>query len=136
MITYVDASVVLRVIQGAPGALSSWPRIEPVASRLIVVECLRVIDRGRVLHRIDETRSANHRASVLEVLATFQLAPVDDFILERAGDPFPTALGTVDAIHLATALELRRLHPDIQLATHDAQLAIAAKSMGFEVVGA
>jgi uncharacterized protein len=136
VITYVDASVLLRVIQGAPGALSGWSGLEPVSSRLIVVECLRVIDRARLNRGVDEMRSAHDRASVLEALATFQLAQIDDVVLERAGDPFPTALGTLDAIHLATAIELRRLYPDMSLATHDAELAIAAQSMGFTVLGA
>jgi predicted nucleic acid-binding protein len=135
LITYVDASVLLRVIQGAPNALNGWSGIEPVSSRLIMVECLRVVDRARLQADADEMRLARDRASVLEALATFQLAPLDDAILERAGDPFPTSLGTLDAIHLATALELRRLHPAMPLATHDAELATAAHSLGFEVVG-
>lgn len=135
MITYVDSSVLLRVIQGAPGALADWPTIDPVSSQLITVECLRAIDRARLRNPTDELITARDRIAVLEALATFYLAPIDDAVLTRAADPFPTAVGSLDAIHLATALGLRSENPDMRFVTHDAELAIAARSMGFEVLG-
>lgn len=136
MITYVDASVLLRVIQGAPGSLEAWPDLSPVASELVRVECLRVIDRARLSHSVDDPTSSEHRASVLTTLRSFALAPITSSILDRAADPLPTALGTLDAIHLATALQLRDEYPELIFATHDRELAIAARSMGFEVEGA
>ena len=136
MITYVDASVLLRVIQGAPDALASWSALLPVASDLIRVECLRSIDRARTSHKVDDLVSSQHRASVLAALSAFALAPVSSSILERAADPFPTALGTLDAIHLATALQLRDEFPELAFATHDHELATAARSVGFTVEGA
>jgi predicted nucleic acid-binding protein len=133
--TYVDASVLLRVIQGASGALSTWSQLSPVASELIRVECLRTIDRARATGRGDDATGSQHRASVLAALSTFSLAPVSREILERAADPFPTTLGTLDAIHLSTAMALREEMPTLEFATHDLELAIAARSMGFEVTG-
>ena len=45
-------------------------------------------------------------------------------------------LRTLDAIHLATALAWREArHPGLIVATHDPQLALAARACGFEVVG-
>lgn len=131
----MDASVLLRVIQGAPGALASWPKLAPVASELIQVECLRTIDRARASQAVDDLTSSEHRAAVLTALATFGLAPITEEVLKRAADPFPTSLGTLDAIHLATALELRHEQPTLTFATHDRELALAARSMGFEVDG-
>ena len=136
MITYVDASVLLRVVQGAAGTLASWTDIEPVSSYLTRVECLRTIDRARLRPGADELAMVQDRISVLEVLRAFELAPVTVPILERAADPFPTALGSLDAIHLATALELRDMFPTLTFATHDRQLAVAAQAVGFEVAGA
>jgi predicted nucleic acid-binding protein len=72
----------------------------------------------------------------LTALSAFALAPVAASILERAADPFPTALGTLDAIHLATALQLRDEYPALAFATHDRELATAARSVGFTVEGA
>lgn len=135
MITYVDSSVLLRVIQGEPAAWSGWPTIEPVSSQLIAVECLRAIDRARLRNIVDEATTARDRASVLEALATFHLSPIDDAVMSRAADPFPTSVGSLDAIHLATALVLRLDYPQLQFVTHDAELATAARSMGFAVLG-
>lgn len=126
----------LRVIQGAPDALASWSELQPIASELIRVECLRTIDRARRSELVDDSTSSQHRASVLAALATFELAPLSNAVLQRAADPFPTALGTLDAIHLATALALREEYPTLALATHDRELATAARSVGFEVTGA
>jgi len=136
VITYIDASVLLRVVQGSPDALKSWPELEPVSSNLIRVECLRSLDRARLMRGANELAIAHDRASVLDVLLRFALAPITDSILYRAADPFPTSLGSMDAIHLATALELREMYAGLILATHDQELAIAARSMGFEVTGA
>ena len=136
MTTYVDASVLLRVIQGAADALPSWGLITPVSSQLVRVECLRVIDRARTKGLTDDLAAARDRTAVLEALSAFSLLAVTDAVLQRAADPFPTALGTLDAIHLATALEFRAEIPDLEIATHDRELAVAAQSVGFTVVGA
>ena len=135
MNTYVDASVVLRVIFGEAGRLESWPRLVPTSSELVKVECLRVVDRTRLRQLLPETEAATVRGNVLEAVNRFHLVPISAGIVERAGDPFPTSLGTLDAIHLATALHLRNEFPDLVFATHDEELAIAARSMGFEVAG-
>ena len=128
--------MLLRVIQGADGALESWQQISPVSSQLVRVECLRVIDRARARGATDDVTAASDRAAVLDAVSTFTLASVSNEVLERAADPFPTALGTMDAIHLATALELRDVYPDLMFATHDHELATAARAVGFSVVGA
>jgi predicted nucleic acid-binding protein len=133
---YVDASVLLRVILGEPGRLRQWAQItRPIASVLIRVECLRTIERARGRLRLDDHHVATHRAAVLEQVAGFELVPIDSPILERAGDPFATALGSFDAIHLATALLARTALPDLRLATHDLALATAARASGFNVLG-
>jgi hypothetical protein len=45
-------------------------------------------------------------------------------------------LGTLDAIHLATAsLWLEQNEVALTMATHDEALAIAARAIGFDVVG-
>jgi hypothetical protein len=49
----------------------------------------------------------------------------------------PTVLGTLDAIHLATALLWREnTGSDLVMATHDGSLALAARAAGFRVIGA
>ena len=57
-------------------------------------------------------------------------------VLSRASEPMPIPVGTLDAIHLATALIWReRLGALPQIATHDAALGAAARAFGFDVRG-
>ena len=44
-------------------------------------------------------------------------------------------MGTLDAIHLASALAVRDSAGLDRLLTHDAQQAVAARSLGFQVDG-
>ena len=64
------------------------------------------------------------------------IAYLDTSALARASEPFPTAIGTLDALHLSTALVWReRQDQPLVMATHDGGLALAARSFGFEVLG-
>ena len=57
------------------------------------------------------------------------------FTLPCASETFPTIMVTLDAIHLATALAIREVAPIDLLLTHDVQLGIAARSVGFSILG-
>lgn len=136
MKVYVDSSVLLRVVLGEEAPLAEWPRItQPMASELIRVECLRTIDRARLRFGIPDRDVAERRAQVLEYLETFELVTLDRGVLERTAEPFPTAIGTLDAIHLTSALVARAVVPELTFATHDGELGLAARAMGFPVLG-
>lgn len=136
MDVYVDASGALRIVLGEPDPLASWSRIDrPISSELVRVECLRTIERARLALRVSDVAAAAQRAAAIELLATLTLVPVSAAVLERAADPFPTLLSTLDAIHLSTALAVRDQFDELRMATHDAELGIAARSMGFQVDG-
>ena len=66
---------------------------------------------------------------------TFAIHPVTNQIFQRASETFPTVVGTLDAIHLATALAIREIEHIDYLLTHDSQLGTAAESLGFDVMG-
>lgn len=136
MNVYVDSSVLLRVVLGEPQALREWRRISrPLASELIRLECRRTVDRARIRYRLSDETIAQQRAAVLEVLESFDTIALDGVVLERAAEPFPTLLGSLDAIHLASAVLARSQVEDLCFATHDAELATAARAMGFTVFG-
>ncbi len=136
MNVYVDSSVLLRTVLNERGALREWRRIErPLASELIRLECQRTIDRARIRERLSDRAVAQQRAAVLELLETFAILPLDTVVLERAAEPFPTLLSSLDAIHLATALLARTQVDDLRFATHDDELGTAARAMGFDVLG-
>ncbi|MGQ0678695.1 MAG: type II toxin-antitoxin system VapC family toxin [Actinomycetota bacterium] len=132
----MDSSVVLRVILGEPGQLAAWDQVTTaLSSELLRVECLRTIDRARLRLGLTDEIVAERRSWLLEVLRGITLIPLQQRVVVRAADPFPTSVGTLDALHLASAQLAREHLPDLQLATHDAELALAASSVGFTVLG-
>ena len=137
MIAYIDASVLLRVALRQPDALPEWRQVEQgVSSVLVLTESLRTLDRLRLRARLDDSEVAKRRATILQLIASVELVEVDALVLDRAGQPMPTELGTLDAIHLATALLWKETsHVDLIMATHDAALGLAAQAYGIPVVG-
>lgn len=137
MIAYVDSSVLLRVVLGQPNALPQWRLIERgVSSVLARVESLRTLDRLRLRAPLPDPEVARRRVAILQVLDSFELVEVDSLVLDRASQPLPTELGTLDAIHLATALLWREASTaEVVVATHDTTLALAAQAHGFKVMG-
>ena len=77
------------------------------------------------------------RAKLFELIASLEVVEIDAAVLDRAAQPMPTELGTLDAIHLATALLWREMtNEDLTMATHDAALATTTEAHGLPVVGA
>ena len=137
MIAYLDSSVVLRRILGQANQLHDWSRIvTAVGSGLVEVECLRTIDRLRVSGALALEDAAVRREAVYRVLESVELIELTSAILHRAAQPMPAPLGTLDAIHLATAELWREVkQKELMIATHDRALALAARASGFRVVG-
>lgn len=137
MNVYVDSSVLLRVVLGERGAIREWARIDAaVSSEISRVECLRTLDRARLRLGLDDEEVSRRRSAVLEHLDALDLVPLQAAVLTRAADPFPTSLRTLDALHLASADLVRNRYADLSFATHDRELAMAARSLGFSVLGA
>ena len=137
MIAYVDASVLLRVALAQPDVLPEWSRIQRgVASALVMTESLRTLDRLRLRANLGDAEVAKRRATILSLIASLELVEVDAVVLDRAAQPMPTELGTLDAIHLATALLWKEMtHVELVMATHDGALALGARAHGLPVVG-
>jgi uncharacterized protein len=137
MIVYVDASVLLRLVLGQPPVLREWRSIDTaVASALVEVECLRTLDRFRLRGGVSDRDLALRREAVFELLRRFEVVEIERAVLARAALPLPTTLGTLDAIHLATAALWRESQgAELAMATHDAALATAARASGFSVIG-
>jgi len=137
VIAYVDASVLLRVALGQPDALPAWSQIQQgVSSALVATESLRTLDRLRLRVKLADAEIAKRRAAIFDMIASLEVVDVDSTVLDRASQPMPTELGTLDAIHLATALLWKEMtRENLVMATHDGALALAAQAHGLPVVG-
>jgi predicted nucleic acid-binding protein len=137
MIAYIDASVLLRIALSQPHPLREWSRIERgVSSALIRTESLRTLDRVRRHAALSDAAMAERRATLHALLDALELIEIDSGILERAAQPLPTDVGTLDAIHLASALLFQETTGcPLVMATHDGALGLAARAHGLSVVG-
>ena len=137
MTAYVDASVILRLALGQANALTEWSKIQRgVSSALIKTESLRTLDRLRLRAQLSDAEVATRQAAILSLVDSLEVVEIDMAVLDRASQPMPTELGTLDAIHLATALLWKESTGlEITIATHDEALGLGAKAHGLPVVG-
>jgi predicted nucleic acid-binding protein len=136
MTAYVDTSVILRILFREPNPIEVWGKWDRAfSSHLWRVEALRAVDRLRLSGDLSDQEVADLVRDIRVVHETLAIHPLTERILRRASETFPTVVGTLDAIHLATALAIREVESVDLLLTHDAQLGTAARSLGFSVLG-
>jgi len=136
MRTYLDSSVILRVVLGERERLPGWSRLRSVStSEITRIECMRALDRLRLEGGLPDRELARRRATTLRLLEGMGRVPLNRAVLDPAADPFPARLRSLDAIHLATGLVVAARDGAIRFATHDDELATAAEAVGLEVIG-
>jgi predicted nucleic acid-binding protein len=137
MTVYIDSSIVMRRLRREAAPLRGWGDWDRAyASVLLRVEIFRTIDRIRLAGRLDDQGVAEMLGDARTMLDAIAFVPLSDPILERASQSFLTALGTLDALHLATALRLAEAGvAELTFLTHDGELATAARTMNFQVQG-
>lgn len=124
-ISYVDASALVKLVvpeAESPQMLRWYVEAERViTSRVAVIETRRAAARHR--HDPDRLRS---------LVAMVEVFELDPRVADRAASVGPTLLRALDAIHLATALELGESLG--AFVTYDDRLAEAARAVGLPVV--
>lgn len=123
---YVDTSVALAsvLVEDRQPPAGFW-RHPLISSRLIEYE-MRVR-----LHSLDVSEA--HHDAARQVLAHLALLELVAPILQRAGDAFPIAVRTLDALHLASIVFLAEQGTGVQLATYDRRQSACAAQMGIEL---
>ena len=120
---YLDTSVALAQLLGETRrpAESLWSN-GLVSSRLLQYELwTRLHARGL---------GASHGELARQLLGMLALVELTAPVLERALEPFPLPVRTLDALHLATVVFLRNEGQSVQLATFDERLGSAAMALG------
>lgn len=123
---YVDTSVLLAQLlaedRAPPPEL--WEDTL-VASRLVEFELwVRLNARGLGRSHAEPAALLLGRIAMLELAAP---------VLVRAREPFPTAVRTLDAMHLASAHFLKEQGQAVQLASYDRRMQAAAEALQFEL---
>jgi predicted nucleic acid-binding protein len=132
---YIDSSVVLRKLlreKGAIADLMQWPLF---SSQLLDVEVRRTLQRYHAEGVLPAEPFARRLKEWYAFRDAIDLVSISGGILQRAAEPFPTLIKTLDAIHLATALAWsRQTEEPIVVLTHDRQFGIAASACGYHVI--
>ena len=132
MTSCLDASVVMRKFQREAGSLKEWGQWERANSS----ELLRAVDRARLRGALTDNEVADIVIKARAILDGLELLQLSASILNRAAQSFLTALGTLDALYLATAVRLvESTGIELTFLTHSAELGTAARSMNFAVEG-
>lgn len=124
---YLDTSVALAhiLVEDRVPPASLWSE-SLVSSRLIEYELWTRIHARRL--------GASHGDEVRAMLGRLSLIEMAPPVLARALEPFPTAVRTLDALHLAAMEFLRASGQTVELACYDERLLAAAHAMRFGVV--
>src|SRR4051794_21953331 len=127
MNVYLDSSVLLRRLRRESTPIPSWAAWEHAyASVLLRVEVLRTIDRMRLGGVVTDGQVAELTTNAQAIFDVLEFVPLNSSILRRASESFRTALGTLDALHLSTALWLAdTASVNLTFLTHDVELALA-----------
>ncbi len=127
MAFYVDTSALVKLVvaEAETTALRSW--LTDVDRDLVSCDLVRT-ELMRAVRRIVPDRALQARA----VLDSVTLVEVGPSVFEEAGRLDPSLLRSLDAIHLASALDLG---DDLEgLVTYDDRLAEAAEANGVAAV--
>ena len=134
MIAFVDTSVVLRfVLEGDISLHQAFAATVTACSELLWIESMRVAQRLRLDGALTDQDLAEAVSRIAACYASFRVYLLDDEIKQAAAGPFPTVIGTLDAMHLACARRGARQNPGETLLvySYDRQMNLCARALGF-----
>ena len=123
---YLDTSVALaQLLAEDRGPAPEFWGESLISSRLLTYEIWNRI-HARKLGKThgDAARMLIGRIALIELISP---------ILDRATEPFPTAIRTLDALHLSSIVFLAESGQDIELATYDTNMIKAARALGIRI---
>ena len=119
-LVYVDTSVFLAYLQRESVA----PRDEFWSLRL----CTSRLTEYEALTRLHQTGDEKAVEACHQLLARVRFLELSPVVLQRARQPWPTHVRTLDALHLASVLYLQN-SVSVRLATYDKRMAETAVAL-------
>lgn len=117
-----DADVVRKLLDAGEAVVTSVLTDTEVQRAMIRARRERLITEAEARRLVGDYRSASRSWSFLEITAT---------IRERAAAEFPVEpVRTLDAIHLASALELLAAYPDLRVLSFDRRIVENLEPLG------
>ena len=125
-VTYLDASAIVKIIapERQSDALIAWL----LARRPLATSVIARVEVARALLRMRLGPAAREHA----LISAIDEIPLSLAVVERAATLMPAEVRSLDAIHLASAIEVGS---DLEaFVTYDRRMADAARGLGLPVV--
>lgn len=105
------------------------------ASDLTLVECDRALIRAETLLDPRSTGTEERRALLQATSARWTVLPLGPAVIDRARKPFPAEpIRTLDALHLASALNAAETLDDLSVLSLDRRIRSSARALGLSVL--
>lgn len=134
MVAYLDSSALLGYLLLGEITLKhaqNFPRL--VSSELLEIECRRVLLRCRMEGRFSDETLIEAVERLDDVLAAIDLLELSGPVKKRSMEAFPIHIKALDALHLASALQITEEVPaeNITVFSHDRSFNLCARALGF-----
>jgi len=137
MICYVDSSVVLRYLLMHDSVFTRSSQFDLVgSSELLIIECNRVLDRYRLENQITDAELAEVKQRFERIVGGLHIIELTQSVKTRAAGSFPTVIGTLDALHLASLLLWKESASEERflLLSADQQMLTCAAALGVSLL--
>ena len=136
---YAETSAVLSWLLAEDLGESARSQLTAAAavstSDLTLIECDRTLRRAVATGRLTAGESSQLQGLVDTASAHWTLWSMDAEVVHRSRRSFPREpIRALDAVHLATALAVRNLFPDVRVLSFDDRIRSNAAALGFDVV--
>ena len=139
MILYAESSAVLSWLLGEPEGSKVAEALDSatfvVSSELTLVECDRALHRAAHLETLPDGSIEDCRSVLQQAASRWILLTLASPIVQRAREPFPEEpLRSLDALHVASALEARTSEPSLALLSLDHRVRRCGRALGMEIL--
>lgn len=136
MVGYIDSSVILRhILIGDTELLHASACSIMVTSELAEIECRRVLQRERLTGNLDDETLLTAISRLNKLLQGMYIMHLSGEIKKRAMGSFPVVIKTLDALHIASAVQLAADYASepVLVFSYDGGMNRCCSALGFSV---
>lgn len=139
MTVYAESSAIVTWLLDQPGAAEVEAVLgaadDVVSSELTLIEVDRALRRLQAVIAPGSVNIESMRARLEAAVAAWALEPISGRVVDRARAQFPDdTIRSLEAIHLASAIVVAALGPDLEILSLDGRIRANATALGLRVV--
>ncbi len=132
---YIESSAILTWLFGEPEVETVVNMINEseivISSVLSIIETKRALLRAEFQQEITPSDAQRLKGQFSNTIIGWSFLEITESVRDRAAQPFPTEpIRSLDAIHLASMLELLQLYPDMEALSFDNRIIDNIEPLG------